>query len=270
MAKEIKDPTIIQLPFSGFYESLWSGEIDSQGENYVEHYVGTVQGEEGIPPELRLDAAEVSEILFDVTDYGQCYRQLAEYYADAFNTIMSEHVGFPLGMTYESMDSPREYNFHTDRIYANVPQATVAKLFELSAADDHERLRAVLKERHTSRPGFHSWYSNDLDDWLTKPLDQWDHNELCSLILSFVPERFDGGDDLEMKCYYAVCDYDDGGYQAWERGVDWNKLDTKLAEYREEKLEMLREEAAGRGDPMPDPVYRCPETPDLFRGPTCA
>ncbi len=211
----------VNIPFSGFYNSLWSDEIDQQERQEVEYNCEERQEEEGIPPELRLDETEYFDILMRRSDYSAMYISAAHAIADAWNSLASDELGFPLGMTFEEMTSPKFYNFETDRIFMSVPRDSVAKLMRLARRDQYVRLIAAIKERFTSRSGFISSYSNCLGDWLAKPLSQWDHNELGTLLGAYV-----GDLDEDLKLYYAVCD-GDGLYQEWSNGVDWPAVEKR-------------------------------------------
>lgn len=244
------------IPFCGFYESHYSSEVDHIERNEAEYFEEYRQDEDGIAKELQIDADTYEQILFDCTDYGAAYLDIAKDYADTFNEYLSDEVGFKLGMTFESMSSPREYNFTTDRIFCHIPQSAVEQLFKLSEGDNHIRLRLLITERFTSRSGFSSYYSNDLDDWLEKPLEDWDHNEVCALLQVFLTD-----DDWEMNVYYRAVD-GDGCYSAWSNAVDWDKVESKLQEARDELAEELR---ADDPDYVPPPV-RCHLTIDMFTG----
>src|ERR1700694_1925936 len=133
----MSDKLIINLPFEGFYESKYSGEVDHIEEREAE-YAEERQEEDGIAPELRLEASDFSEVLFDCTSYRDCYLAVSKAYVDAFNHVASEYLGLPLALEWESMDSPREYNFATDRVYAHISVETVVALFAMSAAEGHK------------------------------------------------------------------------------------------------------------------------------------
>ena len=249
---------IINIPFAGFYESLYSSEIDSLEEREAEHFEEYRQEEDGIPSHLRLDAEEVREILIEVVDYKALHEKMAESYTDAFNFVISEDLGLELGLRFEKMDSPREYNFTTDRIFAYISQEVVAELFKRSEVNEHRALAEVIKDRFTSYDGFISGYRNDLQVWLDKPLEDWDHNELDTLLIANM--RLSGVDsgDLEERVYYRCVDCD-GFYQEWESSVNWGAFDEKVADLREEKAEEWRLEHPG--DPAPQP--RCPDTLEM-------
>lgn len=252
----------VNLPFPGFYNTLYSDLIDSEEQQWAEYKADESEddsdSEQWWPEALQLSATDLSGLLFDATDYGACHRAIAHSYVDALNDHLGEVFDMTrratrgawdsatgkmrkvkydrasIGMTFESMDSPREYNFATDRVYGNIPALTMRRLFKRSRDDDHATLAEVIRERFTSRSGFISGYSNDLETWLAKPLAEWDHNELGTLLIAAMILAGADPEDGELSIYYAVAE---GSYQDWERGVDWAKLDSKRADMRAEKLQ---------------------------------
>lgn len=227
------------IPFDGFYESQWSQEIDYQAENFIEYDLE--EREKDFPKELRLEAHEYSDIMWRVTNYSITHELAAKKIAEAWTQLANDELGFELGLTFEEMVSPREYNFTTDRIFMSIPRNTVAKLFRMSRAENHERLRDAIKSRFTSRDGFISHYSNRLHDWLSKPLSTWDHNEIGTLLVAMA-----GNIDEDCSLFYQV----ESLYEEWSEGVDWESFEEQVKEKREEKLEAIREI---------DPEYTIPE-----------
>lgn len=246
------------VPFPGFYESSLSREIDCQAEQFAEYEEENRQAEDGIPEYLRLTASEICEILFDVTRHRIAYEQIAKDYAEAFAAIVDERLEFESGIVFESMTSPKYYNFESDRLFVEIPQSTVEKMFALSADTGHETLKQALRDRFTSYDGFSSHYSNDLDDWLSKPLADWDHNEVGALLVA-VAFAEDGLNDLDYEIYEHLTYSDCAFYSAWSDSVDWPAYEERVQELRDEKLKEWLEENPGE-----EPPYRCTLTPDLF------
>lgn len=245
----------VNIPFSGFYDSLWSGEFDHIEEREAEYYAKALQDAENIPVELRLDESDFADIFLRVADYPAMYASAAHAIADGFNNLASEELGFELGMSFEEMTSPREYNFETDRIFMHIPRASVAKLFRMARRDGFAKLRAEIARRHTSCSGFISSYSNCLHDWLSKPLSQWDHNEVGTLLRACL------GSDLNenLDLYYAVCD-GDKLFSEWSENIDWPKFEELVTEKR---AKLLAEKKELDPEYVP-PTPRCPYTLDLF------
>ncbi len=247
----------VNLPFPGFYNSLYSGEIDDIEQREAEYFAEHRQAEEGVPEELRIDQDKTAEILFDVTDYSAAYLRLAKEYAEALDAVVSEDLDLALSLQWEEMTSPREYNFETDRIFCSMPLSVAEELLRRSEVAGHEALSAVIRERFTSRSGFSSFYSNDITDWLEKPLSDWDHNEVGTLLIASMRDP----DDNDLTIYYATID-GEGAYNAWSAAVDWPAFDRKVEEAREELVEALKEEDQDYAPPPP----RCELTIDMFTG----
>lgn len=253
----LTEKVIINLPFAGFYETIYSSEIDTAQDQDAEHLAE--QEESKQPPELRLSKEEISELFFKFTDYRVAYRHVAREYVEAFSAVAKSDADLRLDLQYESMDSPREYNFKTDRVYAHISWGTVLRLFALSKRDNHAKLAATIRERFTSYDGFHSFYDNSLQTWLDKPLAEWDHNELCTLLIAVLPSDF--ADDSDLSIYYLTVE-GETGYNALQEAVDWPAFEKACEELREEKAAEARAQ---------DPDFvaappRCSETIDMFTG----
>ncbi len=199
------------IPFSGFYDSLWSDAIGSAQESDVEYQT------EQYPA---LDASDINEVLSRYTDYGKAYQQLAEAYADKFNDWLADHLEVPLTMTFESMTSPKEYNFETDRIYMKIGLDDILQIY---AKVGRAALRAKAKEMFTSRDGFMSLYSPDIADWGS--IRDWDHNQLLCLLEAAVEDT-----DYQMDIYYRL---DNKAGEVWNNCVDWPVVEAKLEEMQE-------------------------------------
>lgn len=149
------------LPFfPGFYESELSALIDWEEENEMENTGKT--WEEMLP---RLN-------------YAAAHDSLARGWAKRF----SAETG--LAMEFESLDSPREYNFTTDRVFVVLAPEALEKLESLRGTPE---LAEVLKEMFTSYSGFHSFYSPDPEDakWQV-PVAEMDHNQLSAYLAAWV------------------------------------------------------------------------------------
>lgn len=308
---------VVNLPFDGFYDSLYSSAIDHEESMHIENRVNESDhddDEHKFPEPLRLTEDDHGQILYQVTTYGIAYRQLARDYVAAFDYVAGQAFGLQtkakrnrydfdkksmvsetymrdsIRATFESMDSPREYNFATDRVYAEIPLAVMRDLLRRSKAEKHVTLSAVIRERFTSRDGFISGYSNDLADWLENPLQDWDHNELGTLLIAAMRAAGQDPDDSSVRHeLYDSTVGDEGAYKAWESAVDWTAYDSKVAESRAEKFAewiaddkesaitwtvnhpdkfaaLLAADSSIAIDPaeFPQAPYRCPVTPDLF------
>lgn len=250
---------LVCLPyFSGFYESDLSGAIDREeemdAENYAEREIPyprsepktlTLTGEpeeehDWKPEHLRIDKDEYAEIFFNHTDYQKVYLRVAQFWVDAFDCWCREFLGTPeKSFAFESMHSPREYNFTTDRVFAWVPVKVIEDLFARSAKEEHKTLDECIRESFTSRSGFFSFYSNDLETWLAKPLAEWDYNEMMTLVRAAIMscEEFEDRSHFCWALYeYCFSGNNEEG-EALDSGRDWSKIEQAIADLRVKKLE---------------------------------
>ena len=149
------------IPFCGFYETIHDNAIDRAIESLFEDDNGDCNS--------RLINHFYSS---NCIDYEKVRTAYAKDYAQAFA------IATNLQLTFDELDSPNEYNFQTDRIFVNVSPESISKLF---ATVDKDVLRQCIKEEYTSRSGFISFYSSDLND-LPADITEWDHNQLGTLI----------------------------------------------------------------------------------------
>ena len=238
------------LPFfPGFYESILSGAIDHHEEREAEWMAEKEASEKYEPdtfqPEhLRISASEYSELFFDCCNYQATYLKVAQFWVESFDWWCSENIGTPKGsFLWESMVSPREYNFGTDRVFARVPEEVVKSLFEKSAASGHKVLAQFIEDNFTSYDGFSSFYPNDIEAWLEKPLAKWDHNEIMSLIAASIMacEEWEDRGRFSEQMYEQTFSGNGEEDEAW--AMDWPKFELKVAELRAEKAEAVREQA---------------------------
>lgn len=152
------------LPFSGFHESVHADALEREGEEFP----------------------------------GADWRKVCFGYAKAYATEYLRAAG--ITGQFEGLESPREYNSATDRIFVDIPTDEVRRML---ATVDQETLAEVAKDRHTTRPGFISYYSPRVDDW--GPVDDWDCNQVGTLIISFVDDdELDWRVCEELECKGAI------------------------------------------------------------------
>lgn len=162
----------IVIPFSGFYCSIHDSNIDDA----VERMFTDNSGE----PNTGLAGR-----LYQICDFRAVRREYAKRYAEAF----AREFGLP-SLTFKLVDSPREYNFTTDRIFCTISEDDIATMMSKTP---REKLEARAREDFTSRSGFISFYSPEITDW--PPLAYWDHNQLACLLEAYVDEQ--AGDSFD-------------------------------------------------------------------------
>jgi hypothetical protein len=162
------------LPFAGFYGSQHDAELDYA----IEAMFSNDQGDSN--PDLTDRASGTCE-------WTAVHRAYAKEFAESF----CEEVGIR-HVKFESMDSPKFYNFETDRIFIELPLEEAQRIMRETSTDS---LDQVAGERHTSRSGFISFYSPDWRTW--GDVTNWDHNQLQTLVEAHVR---DTQGELEEAC----------------------------------------------------------------------
>lgn len=252
----------VRLPFCGFYETLYSHELDREQEQTVEYYFEDRTRFEEELPELaaiseHLDEVETQQELNDiflrVADYRGAYEEVAKAYASTFETWLSDTLEGDAFCAFEELTSPRFYNFETDRIFARVSESALREIFDRLNDEAPDHLADTFRELFTSRAGFASFYDNEVPE---KDLAEWDHNELYALLCAWVSHN-----DVE-DISYELWDYEIGGIyeacsNAFHSHVDWEELRKLAAEYALEKREEL---GLDEEDERP---RRCTETLEL-------
>lgn len=162
------------IPFAGFYESLHSAHIDHMIES-----------------SFSLDSGETIPSIIQAVRDSINWKKLENTYALAYTELFAK--SFHIKLTYKDKTSPREYNFETDRIFADISLDEVKRLFN---EVDKTTLRSLIRERFTSYDGFISFYDNNLDDW-PENLADWDCNQVGTLVQAYAMDN-EYSDDWEF------------------------------------------------------------------------
>lgn len=193
----------LEVPsFTGFYQGIWD-----QGENeWTEIH------------EMKYGEYEDFESLQLIDDwgFGPDYREnVAQLFADEYADIIKNCIGVPMELVGCFVDSPKEYNFRTDRIYAvfEVPDydALIKRLRGLANLPKYRTdLAKLIHKYHTSCDGFISFMSNDIEEWfglICDPSNEHYTSYFIGYLLSLMAsEDIDG---LNESMYeYVLCNTD--------------------------------------------------------------
>lgn len=223
-AKLSNETLSIVLPFWGFYESLHSRQLDEVLERDAEYFASS--DNDTYPEAVGMDERDLCEILNRMANMRLAHVAYAQSYVKAFAGYVQQETGMVLGLTFENLDSPHQYNYGTDRIFARIPVSVVEML---RAAVTLGKLAEVIKEKHESRPMFCSFYSADIEEWVKKPVTEWDHNELCTLLVAWMRQEI--AEDADEAINDHAIDYDpEMNGAAWQACVNWNEFEAKCAE----------------------------------------
>lgn len=165
------------IPFHGFYESTHNAFMDDAVNQICEDHNGEVNHDLSfyLQNNLNWHAARVGYAKEYTTNFGSAY-------------------GIK-GLQFTELDSPREYNFVTDRIFTKCSNSEFNRMLQLVKGG---RLDQVCRENLTSRDGFSSFYNPDFKtwgDWRT-----WDNNQNSQVV----------------EAYAREMDYEDDSSTQWE------------------------------------------------------
>lgn len=179
------------LTFGGFYGGRWD------------------QGEDEYRDAQCEEALEVCQ-LKDDWGYGPDYRnEVAKIYAEHYIAMVNKILDVDFKIISQEIDSPREYNFTTDKIFIQVEvgdyEALVDKLIKLASGTEYRtKLAKIIHDEHSSCSGFWSWMSNDIEKWFGLMYDP-DNVHYTSYFIAYLmslmnPEMYGNLDD-GVYCY---------------------------------------------------------------------
>ena len=162
------------IPFDGFYESFISADIENQIELDTEYYSELYDLNEFETELLCNSFLNINSYKF----YNQIAKDYTIFYIDNLNAKLNyayPDKGFTLKATYKSFNSPREYNFETDRIFIEIEKNHAIDFIKYIIKNYKKELEKKIQDRFTSRSGFISSYKNSLDLWIDD-YSEWDCN----------------------------------------------------------------------------------------------
>ncbi len=175
--------TLTSIPFMGFYDSIHSSIID----DYETQEIENINETHNIPCD------NIANYIWRNANYRAMHRDYAAAYVDQFISKLQSECDYKIKLSFESLSSPSEYNFTTDRIFCEISGSEVLRLYE---AVNTPHLITAAKERFTSRDGFASFYDPDFTTWGN--VATWDHNQLETLIAALIAERGNNWCDIEL------------------------------------------------------------------------
>ena len=143
----------IKLPFSGFYESIDNSLIDDE--------LVSIAGVDSVE--------DLSTETYDDYNWPTVYKAYAKLYTSELATFINNNEYISnISLEFKELDSPREYNFRTDYIYAEISTSDLRSLYNhvMHKYEPYkDKLIELVKESGTSRSGYAAMVSPDLDDW---------------------------------------------------------------------------------------------------------
>ena len=138
--KQSNTKTLVKIPFSGFYNSIHDSIIDSALEYESECYA---------------DSGKANDIILDVLNnnhYDKIREELSKVFVESINELFWYEYDINLNLEFDSLKSPRFYNYSTDEIYCYIDNDKINELIAL--LDNENDFIEVLKDKYKSRDGF--------------------------------------------------------------------------------------------------------------------
>ena len=156
--------------FPGFYESSLDAMIDQEIE-------------------MEMDNKDLTyEDIEDQLDYNAARQAISKAWVNAF----SQEIG--IYFEFVELWSPREYNFTTDKVYAEISNEDIKKIYDkvhVTAEKQYvEAFDHILKSWFTPYDGFCPYYSNDVDQW-NKNWDELNEIEASVYLAVEVIQHYD-------------------------------------------------------------------------------
>lgn len=127
----------IELPFSGFYESIYNYHID----NTIEYYLYDLEGEQ----------LEKAQDAFYMMNYDATRKAICEHYIKAYEQLFYDEFNIALNLTFNSLYSPQFYNFETDRLFVNIDPEAFKQVINLL---DDDTIQKTLSEKYKTQSGY--------------------------------------------------------------------------------------------------------------------
>lgn len=147
-------------------------------------------------------------------DYNQYQIDVSKWYVDTVNELIKSELGIDCKITYQSLYSPKEYNFSTDSINVEY-EFTKESLNQLNVAinNHYEDLKEIIREKYTGCSGYIPYYSKYIADWQKETNDFTDFSQettgnqhylgqILQSLLELVIEQ-----DTMMWKFYDDCQY---------------------------------------------------------------
>ena len=218
------------IPFDGFYESFISDDIDHQIGQQIEWDSDTFDLNESEEEIIQDNYLSVNRSYF----YNQIAEDYTNFYIDNLNAKLNyayPDKGFTLKATYKCFESPKEYNFSTDRIFIEIEENHAVDFIKFIVKNYKKELEKKIQDRFTSRSGFWSHYKNGLDLW-TQDYSEWDHNQIGTCFELFDLEEEDI--NYSLREYLSETIMDNLGNTLGQEGIDL--LDKKQKEIDRKEL----------------------------------
>ena len=175
--------------FNGFYNTLFDDIIDNAVDNQIEYY----------------NEQNDTNLSYDNFDFDFITLQ-NEICKDAVSKVENKlnEIGINCTINFDTLISPREYNFSNDSINIEINFKKFSQVIE-TIEQNYDSFSQYIKEHYTSCSGFISSYSNYSSDWI-EDLRENGENEAHKVgaVLDFILQEIEEYKDENL--YFDLCE----------------------------------------------------------------
>lgn len=208
--KKDKNTLSVAIPFSGFYCSIWEDFVDYIIESEVDLAINNKPEKDDPEYEAEYPFVDfknkcVKNYVWDNT--CEAYEYIAKKYSELFREFFEKQLNFKFKKyEYDTLWSPREYNFMTDRIYVFMDKED---FFNLLEKIDIEKFSEYTAETCRTKSGFwcYSKYEGGYKKWNIDEVDEVMFSELLNYI-HYHQEKYEFSfcEDIEFEIRDAIDD----------------------------------------------------------------
>ena len=182
--------------FTGFYNTIFDPQYDYELDQ--------------INSERQSKGLEIISYDHVHWQYKEAIEKIAKECTNHVQEVINEILNTDIKVVYESIYSPRQYNFGNDSINVTykLTDTDIEKIVDYLKDNDYD-FDQYLRNRYTSISGLISHYSNDSKIWINlycKELEDSQH--YIGTLFDFIIKNED--DDARMSMYYYISDHDAG------------------------------------------------------------
>ena len=137
------------------------------------------------------ESYSMTEEQFDEIDWNKTNENVSKFYLNYFKDELSDFLSQleVLSLEFIKVDSPKYYNYSTDKLVCNIKVNKNKFLTELQKYN-FEVWKQCLKDNFTSYDGFISFYPNDPNEWDELINEEiWNDNIIIETLLKFYLEQ---------------------------------------------------------------------------------
>lgn len=152
------------------------------------------------------ESYSMTEEQFDEIDWNKTNENVSKFYLDYFKDELSDFfksIGI-INLDFVKVDSPKYYNYSTDKLVCNIEVNKNKFLTELQKYS-FDVWKKFLKDNFTSYDGFISFYPNDPNEWTELIQQNFDtDNVIIETLLQFYLEQNEEFIEIKENLFISI------------------------------------------------------------------